>query len=112
MNRGYEPVAAPRQGLDELRLCRSIAENRAQPLYRRVQAVLEIDERILALQFVTQFVARHQRAGGTEQAGETRNGCSGRRNRVSFLISSPDRRSRPNAPNRNELRIGRGIWHG
>ena len=52
-----EPIAAPRQRLDESRCRRRIAEGFTKSLDGRVQAVLEIDERVFRPELVTQVVA-------------------------------------------------------
>ena len=67
---GLEPISTPRKRLDESRCRRRVAKRLAQPFDRRVQAVLEIDEGIVAPEFTTQIVARHQCAGRAHQERE------------------------------------------
>ena len=65
-----EAVAAPMQRLDEPRIVGIVAERGAQPLDRRIQAVLEIDERPRRPQTLAQLFARHHFAGPLEHHRE------------------------------------------
>jgi hypothetical protein len=47
-DRGDEPIAPPRQRLDESRHVRRIAKRLSQPANRGIQAALEVDERLWA----------------------------------------------------------------
>ena len=53
-----EPIPAARNGLDERRLVGIVTERGAQPLDRRIEAVLEIDEGPLGPQTLTQLLPR------------------------------------------------------
>ena len=70
LDRGDEAVAAPMQRLDEPRIVGIVAERRAQPLDRRIQAVLEIDERPGRPQALAQLFARHDFARTVEHRHE------------------------------------------
>ena len=65
-----EAIAAPRQRFDEPGPIGRIAQRLAQPADRRVQAVLEVDEDLVAPQPPTQRVPRDDFAGPLEQRRE------------------------------------------
>jgi hypothetical protein len=67
---GDEAIPPARHGLDEPRLIGFIAEGGAQPLDRRVEAVLEVDERSVGPETLPQFVARDDVAGALEHQAE------------------------------------------
>ena len=70
LDRGDEAVAAPMQRLDEPRVVGIVAERRAQPFDRGVQAVLEVDERSRRPQALAQLFARHDFARPLEHHHE------------------------------------------
>ena len=62
LDRGDEAIAAPVQRLHEPRVVGIVAERRAKPLDRRIQAVLEVDERPCRPETLPQLLARHDLA--------------------------------------------------
>jgi hypothetical protein len=67
---GNEAVPASRQRLHELRNIGRIAQRGAQPLDSRVQAMLEIDERVSRPQPAVQFLPREELAGPLDERGQ------------------------------------------
>src|SRR6185503_17082517 len=65
-----EPIPTPRDRLDERRLVRIVAKRGAQALDRGVQAVLEVDERALGPETLTQLVTGDDLAGPLEHEPE------------------------------------------
>ena len=65
-----EAVPAPRQGFDELWCFGGIAKRLTDLLDRRVQAVLEIDERVGCPQSPPKLLARNQVPGPLQQRDE------------------------------------------
>ena len=65
--RRNQSVAAPRNRLDELRGVSGIPKRIAQPFHRRVQPVLEIDERLFRPEFFSQLFAGNEFAGMCQQ---------------------------------------------
>ena len=70
LDRSDEAISAPLQRLDEARTLGVVAERGAQPLDRRVQPVLEIDERPVRPQPVAELVAGEHVRGTLEQHGQ------------------------------------------
>src|SRR5262249_40381866 len=68
--RGDESVPAPGQRLDEPRLLGGIAEHLAEPLDRRVEAVLEVDVDVARPELRPQGVPRYQLAWTVDEDGE------------------------------------------
>jgi hypothetical protein len=62
LDRRDEPVAAPVQRLDESRTLGAVADHRAQALDGRGEAVLEVDERAVGPQPLTQLLPREELA--------------------------------------------------
>lgn len=58
-----KPVAASRKSLDEARIVRRFPERAAQPFDGRIDAVVELDNRIVRPQFLADFLAQHRLAG-------------------------------------------------
>ncbi|HXT29620.1 MAG TPA: hypothetical protein VN716_10080 [Vicinamibacterales bacterium] len=67
---GDEAVAAPRDGLDEARAPRAVAERLAHLRDAEVQVTLEIDEPAVVPDVLAQLVARHERAAAGDQQAE------------------------------------------
>ena len=53
---GCEPIPATRDGLDPARIVGGIRQRRSESIDRRVQALLELNERIVGPQPLAQFV--------------------------------------------------------
>ncbi len=70
LHRRNQPIASARQGLDESRGLGRVPKRFAQPLYRRVHSVLEVDECVALPEPLTQFLASDQLAGALHQAFE------------------------------------------
>ena len=68
-NVGKKPITSPRNGLDEARILRRIAERFANLVDRLVDAVIEVDDD-LAPDFLAQFLPGYQLAGLFEQHGQ------------------------------------------
>src|SRR5262245_46953403 len=62
-----ESVAALRQGLDESGTFGRIPERLAQAVHRRVQAVVEIDERVSRPELLAEFVASNEIAAAVHE---------------------------------------------
>jgi hypothetical protein len=69
-DRGDEPVAAPWQGLDEAWGLGIVAKRLANPADRCVQAVFEIDKRIVGPELPLQFVPADQSATALDEHRE------------------------------------------
>ena len=69
-HRGDEPIAAARQRLDESRDVRRVPERISQPANRRIQAALEIDERLCRPQALSQLLAGDEFAWTIQQCPE------------------------------------------
>jgi len=78
LHRGDEPVAAPRQRLDVARFIRRVAQRPAQRLDGRVDAVLELDNRVVRPQAPLQLLACHQFARTRQQHGQHFHGLTGK----------------------------------
>src|SRR5262249_5461818 len=65
-----EPVATARHGFDETWALGDIAEAIAQPVDDRVEAVVEVDERVRLPQPAAQLLARYDLTGPLEQRHE------------------------------------------
>ena len=77
VHRRDEPVPAARQRLDIARDVGRIVERLAQAAHRRVQAGLEVDERIGAPEAIAQCLARDELARTLEQRLQNRDGLVG-----------------------------------
>ena len=96
-----EPIAAPRECLDEARVIRGVGQRFAQPLDGGVHPVVEVDERVVRPEPLPQLVASDQLAGAFQQALENLSGWSWRCTRTPDLRRSPERTSSSNTPNRS-----------
>ncbi len=95
--RGDESVAASGKGLDEARPNRRIAQRFAQPPDGRVQAPLEVDERVVSPELMAEAIAGDQepRADGgarsTEGTAGLAGGCARRRSSRAHPTANPAR---------------------
>ena len=107
-----EPISTPWKRLDESRCRRRVAKSLAQPFDRRVQAVLEIDEGIVAPEFTTQIVARHQCAGRPHQERENAKRLDRQEKPAAVLRQLPRPQIQRELAESYELRLRSLGWHG
>jgi hypothetical protein len=70
VNLSHESLSAPGQGLDVTRLVGRITQRLAQPVDRRVDAVLELDNRVVRPEEFLKFAPAHQPAWTLQQQTE------------------------------------------